>query len=116
MSSIDRVEKRLKRLGDRTYQQPVYKYPGMKYFYVFGFTREGKKVILGPYTLSAEADARLATLDSGEIFELDTRNETKATQIIKEILMQRSGDADEALKRVLHQKVYEHEKRRGKKK
>lgn len=117
MNSIDKVQQKLKRLEDKTYRQPVYKYPGMKYFYVFGFTREGKKVILGPYTLSVDADARLATLDSGEIFELDTRNEAKATQVIKEILMQRSGDADEAIKRVLHQKGYEHEreKRRGKK-
>ena len=90
----------------------MYKYPGMKYFYVFGFTREGKKVFLGPYTLSCDADARLAELTDGEIFELDTRNEARATQIVKEILMQRTGDADEAMRKVLHNKGYEKEKKR----
>ena len=113
MSGISKVERSLKRLQDKLYRQPVYRYPGMKYFYVFGFTRDGNKVCLGPYTLEAEANARLAELDDGEIFELDTRDQTRATRIIKEILLERTGNADEAIKKVLHEKGYERSLRRS---
>lgn len=114
MSSLDKVQKKLKRLEDKTYKQPVYRYPGQKYFWVFGFTKEGKKLVLGPYTLSSEADARLVGLVDGEVFELDTRNESRATRIIKETLMERSGDADEAMRRVLHKKGLEKERKNRK--
>jgi hypothetical protein len=108
----EKIAKKLKRLQDRTYKQPVFRYPGMKYFYVFGFTKEGKKLCLGPYCVGAEADGVLAGLEQGEIFELDTRDLSRATRIIKEKLMERTGDADEAMKKVLHEKGLEKERKR----
>lgn len=107
--STDRTLKRLERLQQRTYKQPLYRYPGQLYSYVFGYTKADKTICLGPYMVQAEATNVLATLDGGEIFELDTRDLNKATKQIKHILMSRSGDPDEALKKMLHQKGYERE-------
>lgn len=107
--SYDRVQKRLDRLQQQTYKQPLYRYPGQKYSYVFGYTKAGKTVCLGPYMVQAEATNVLATLEDGEIFELDTRDLSKATKQIKHVLMSRSGDPDDALKKMLHQKGYEKE-------
>jgi len=59
--------------------------------------------------VQAEATNALATLEDGEIFELDTRDLSKATKQIKHVLMSRSGDPDDALKKMLHQKGYERE-------
>jgi len=74
------------------------------YFWIFGFTRGGKTVVWGPYYNAKEADRELTTLEDGEVFDLDTRDVTRATREIKAILLQRGGDPDEALKRVLHKK------------
>jgi len=104
-----KVQKSLERLQQKTYKQPVYRYPGQKFFYVFGYTKKGKPVCMGPYVVEAEASGFLATLDDGEIFELETSSQAKATREIKHILMSRSGDPDDALKRMLHQKGYERE-------
>ncbi len=73
-----------------------------KYFYVWGITKEGKKAALGPFYTAQEADQRLAALDDGEIFELETKDLTKATRIMKAEMMRRGEDADKALERVKH--------------
>ena len=47
-SLYDKAQARIKRIEDSLSHQPVYHYPGQKYHWVFGFTKEGKKVCLGP--------------------------------------------------------------------
>ena len=101
---IEKVQDRLKRLSDKTYSNAVPQLFGQKYSYVFGYTKGGKTVCLGPYMTPHDADATLATLEDGEIFELDTRDLYKATRVIKAELLNRTGDPDESIKRVLHQK------------
>ena len=108
-SLYDKALRRLKKLEETTYRQPVYHYPGQPYFYVFGFTGEGKKVFLGPFTERTEADVELAKLDDGEIFESPSRSLAKATREIKAELMSRGEDADEALRRMLHRKGLDRE-------
>jgi len=107
-----KTQQRLERLKEKTYKQPVYHFPGQYYYYVFGFTKAGKVVSLGPYVNESEASGMLATLDDGEIFELKTRDLTKATREIKAELLKRSGDVDESLKKMLHGKGYEREQKR----
>lgn len=101
---IEKVQDRLKRLSNKIYSNAVPKLFGQKYSYVFGYTKNNKTVCLGPYLVVHDADAILATLEDGEIFELDTRDLHKATRVIKAELLQRTGDPDESIKRVLHQK------------
>ena len=108
-SLYEKAQSRLDRLAARTYRQPVYHYPGQKYYYVFGFTHEDKKVCLGPFTDASEVDGKLAELEDGEVFELTTRDINKATREIKAELMSRGEDADSALRRMLRQKGYERE-------
>ena len=101
---IEIVKDRLKRLSDKTYSNAVPQLYGQKYSYIFGYTKGGKTVCLGPYLVPHEADAILATLEDGEIFSLDTRDLHKATRVIKAELLQRTGDPDEAIRRTLHEK------------
>jgi len=108
-SLTDRAQSRIKRIEDSLTHQPIYHYPNQPYYYVFGFTKEGKKVCLGPMMSSQEADGKLAELDDGEVFELRTRDLSKATRIIKAELMSRGEEPDEALRHMLHQRGYERE-------
>jgi len=62
--------------------------------------------------IGSEANEKLATLATGEIFELDTHDQARATRIIKEKLLERTGNPDEALKKVLHEKGLEKERKR----
>lgn len=94
----------LEQLKRRTYKTATPTIFGSMYFYIFGFTKGGKTVIWGPYYSSLEADRDLATLDDGEVFELETRDVHRATREIKSILMQRGGNPDEILRSVLHKK------------
>ena len=111
-SLIEKVQDRLNKVEESISRQPVYHYPGQKYLYVFGFTKKGKAVCLGPYVNPQEADNILATLADGEIFEDGSRNLNTATRNIKAELIKRSGDADEALRKVLHKKGLEREEKR----
>ena len=111
-SLVEKAQSRLDRLAARTYRQPVYHYPGQKYYYVFGWTHANRKVCLGPFTDASEADGKLAELEDGEVFALATRDINKATREIKAILMSRGEDADEALRRMLRKKGYEREQKR----
>lgn len=108
-SLYDQARARVKRIEESLEGTALYRYPGQKFYYVFGFTGEGKKVCLGPIMDPSEADGKLAELEDGEIFELKTRDLNKATRIIKAELMSRGEEPDEALRHMLHQKGYERE-------
>ena len=108
-SLIDKAQARINRIEKSLTHQPIYHYPGQKYYYVFGWTKGGRKLIDGPFTDMQDADALLATLEDGEIFEKATRDQAKATREIKAELLSRGEDPDEALRRVLHKKGYERE-------
>ncbi len=101
-SPIEKVQDRLKRLSDKTYSNATTQLFGQQYQSSFGYTKGGKTVCLGPYMPPHDADATLATLEDGGIFELDTRDLHRATRVIKAELLQRTGDPDESIKRVLH--------------
>ena len=109
---IEVVQDRLKRLRDKTYSNVTPYLPGQKYSYIFGYTKGGKTVCLGPYLVPHEADAILATLEDGEIFSLDTRDLHKATRVIKAELLQRTGDPDDSIRKMLHQKGLAREEER----
>ena len=106
-SLYDKAQARIKRIEDSLSKQPVYHYPGQKYHWVFGFTKEGKKVCLGPFVTAQEADGKLAELEDGEVFELLTRDINRAVREIKAELMSRGEEPDEALRRMLRNKGYE---------
>ena len=106
-SLVDKAQQRIKRIEESLTHQPIYSYPGQKFFWVFGWTKGGKKVCLGPMMTSQEADGRLAELEDGEVFELRTKDINRAVREIKATLMSRGEDADEALKRMLRNKGYE---------
>ena len=101
---LEEQQRRLDRFARKTYKAATPNIFGQKYQWVFGFTKEGKKVIWGPYYDAQEAERDLTTLDDGEVFDLETRDMTRATREIKSELMQRGEDPDEVLKRVLHKR------------
>ncbi len=101
---LERVRRGLQALKRRTYRPATPLVYGHGYYWVFGFTREGRKVIWGPHYTQRDADRELVSLEDGEVFELDTRDIARATREIKAVLLQRGEDPDEALKRVLHKK------------
>jgi len=72
------------------------------FFYVFGWTKSGRKLVDGPFTDVRDADTLAATLFEGEIFEKATRDQAKATREIKAELIARGKEPDEALQRVKH--------------
>jgi hypothetical protein len=103
MSNLyEKAQARVDRVEASISKQPVYHYPGQGYFYVFGFSKEGKKMCLGPYVYQSEAESILATLEDGEVFELKTRDLKKATANIKATLLGRGVEPDEALRKMLH--------------
>ena len=111
-SLYDKALARIKRIEDSLEREPIYHYPNQPYFYVFGWTKENKKVCLGPFMSASEADGKLAELEDGETFELKTRDLSKATRIIKAELLSRGEEPDEALRRHLHSKGLEREQKR----
>ena len=113
-SLVDKAQQRIKRIEDSLEHEPIYHYPGQKYWYLMGVTKEkGKVVALGPFVGESEASGELAKLADGELFQYSTRDLAKATRQMKAELLSR-GDAspDDALKRMLHSKGLEREQRR----
>ena len=81
------------------------------FFYVMGVSpKKGKLAILGPFTSAREADDAATTLLDPEIFELKTKDLSKATREIKALILERTEDADKALERVKHQKSLDRER------
>jgi len=100
VANIFKDKRSLERFKENLYKTPTL--PNQLYHWVFGLTKGGKKVVWGPYYTATEADRVLSTLDDGEIFELSTRDVTRATREIKSDLMKRGEEPDEVLKRVRH--------------
>ena len=72
------------------------------YFWVLGYSREGKRALIGPYLNEAEANTAADGLDDSEVYKLETRSQQKATKVIKAKLFQESQDMDSALQPQLH--------------
>ena len=88
--------------------------PKGTYFYVFGWTPEGKAVCWGPMPDGLqEALAASKGLVEGEVFEMDTRDLTRAKQEIKAELMRRGMNPDKALKRMSSKQEKEEENQGG---
>lgn len=103
-SPTDKVTQRLERLKKDTYRAATPTVYGQKYFYVFGWTKNGKAVCWGPFMSQHEADSSLTELDDGEVFQYDTRDLGRATRQIKAELLARGEDPDVALRRMLHKR------------
>lgn len=71
------------------------------YYYVYGITLKGKQLFLGPIPQD-EAETIASSLDSGEVFESDYKDQARATREIKAELFRRGIDPDVALSRMSH--------------
>jgi len=75
------------------------------YWWITTTSGDGKMVVLGPYT-TEEAANSYAFRHLGSNFEthqLFTRDQSKATRILKKRLFDKIGNLDQALKRAGHQ-------------
>ena len=79
------------------------------FWWVFGYTSKGKPVLLGPLEQREVADEKAEKLDDGRVYELRTKSQPKATKMIRAILLDEGAEADEALRRQLHEKGLEKE-------
>jgi len=112
-SLVDKAKARVKRIEDSLNKQPIYHYPGQKYFYLMAATEAGKVVALGPFMDESEATKRLAEFPDGEIFRYDTRDLSRATRQMKaELLSRGEVSPDEALRKMLHERGLEREEQR----
>jgi len=74
------------------------------YFFVYGITEGGKQVFWGAIP-QEEADACATGLIAGEVFELNTKDLHRATQMIKAELLRRGHNPDAALSRMSHKRT-----------
>ena len=75
------------------------------YFWVLGTTTEGRTVVIGPFGEESEARINSEDLENSNVFKLKTRDQTKATRSIKQLLRQKGVPTDEALQRVGHPSI-----------
>ena len=106
---LQQTKDRLERLAQKTYKTATPSIFGNVYHWVFGWTKSGKTVCLGPFYSEREAARELDVLEDGEVFPLDTRDVNRAVRCIKAELISRGTDPDEALKKVLRSRGYERE-------
>jgi len=111
-SLYEQAQKRVKKIEDSLTQQPVYHYPGQKYFFIMAVTDAGKTVSLGPFMSEGDASGRLAEFPDGEIFEYSTRDLARATRQMKAELLSRGTEPDEAIRHMLHERGVEREQSR----
>jgi len=97
------------RVPQTGYEQPELGGSSGTWWWAFGQTEKGKRALLGPFSSETEAHERADKLDDMELFQLDTRNQARATQEIKAILLKRGSTADDALTRQLHEKGLQRE-------
>ncbi len=76
----------------------------MTYFWVLGYSDEGKRALLGPYTNEMRAMEIADYLTDSEIYPLETRNQQKATKIVKARLIAEGIEIDDALQRQSHRR------------
>ncbi len=74
------------------------------FYWVFGYSEEGKRALLGPYPTEEKAAEVADLLTDAEIYPLETRNQQKATKIVKAKLIQEGVNVDEAFQRQSHVK------------
>jgi hypothetical protein len=72
--------------------------------YAYGYTPKGKVVCWGPMPPD-EAEIAVKSLIDGEVFDLDTKDLTKAKKEIKAELMRRGMNPDDALRRMYSKEV-----------
>ena len=99
----EKVRKRLGRLAEQVYRHPAILLPGHEWAYVFGQTKKGRVLFLGPLWPD-DAEKDLACLEDGEILYYKTRNLAKATQELKATLIERGIDPDVALAKMSHKR------------
>lgn len=95
-------QKRLEEFKKSTYRAPVVNLFRNKFWYVFGYTEMGKPFSDGPFMTKREAEAASVQLDKYELFELKTKNRSKAVSEIKHILIDRGTKPDDALRQQIH--------------
>ncbi|KKN75320.1 hypothetical protein LCGC14_0381720 [marine sediment metagenome] len=83
------------------------------YFWVFGVTREGKRILAGPFLDELEAANAEDDLEVTRRYRLPTRDRTKATSIVKQKLREDGVPTDDALKRISHRDVDDLEENSG---
>jgi len=117
---IDRQKQRIEDIKNRMHRRNSYKdsysdshsITQRDFYWVYGLTPTGKKVTLGAYTSTAEADRRASQLDEAEIFELPTRDRARAVQMIRAKLLKRGEQIDKALERQLSEKGLQRERKK----
>ena len=73
----------------------------MEYHWVFGRKADQNGVVLGPYE-QTQADLIADKLEDGRVFSLPTKDQSRATQMIKAELFGKSQDIEQATKQVGH--------------
>ncbi len=73
----------------------------MDYNWVFGRRSDMNGVVLGPYEQS-QAEAVADKLEDGQVFVLPTKDQSKATQMIKAELFRQTQNIEQATKRMSH--------------
>lgn len=75
------------------------------YFWVFGITREGKRILAGPFLDELEAANAEDDLEATRRYRLPTKDRSKATSMVKQKLREDGVPTDHALKRISHRDV-----------
>lgn len=73
-------------------------------YYWISATKEGRKILLGPYKTEDEATEKgMEKLDiSFDVIPLPTSDESRATRMLKAKILEDTSDIDVSLKRVSH--------------
>jgi len=73
------------------------------YLWVFGVTREGRRVLTGPFLDELEAANAEDDLEATRKYKFPTRDRSKATRMVKQKLRETGVPTDDALKRIHHE-------------
>ncbi len=72
------------------------------YFWIYGKTRKDKSVLIGPYWDEGRASRIAEKLEDSQLFHLPTKNQTKATRIVKARLGEATGRFGDHVKNFQH--------------
>lgn len=73
------------------------------YFWVFGVTREGRRILTGPFLDELEAANAEDDLEATRRYRFPTKDRTKATRMVKQKLREGGVPTDDALRRIHHE-------------